>query len=271
MADIKKDIKAAVEAVERELTEKEIGEQRQIKRKKLEELRAMGRDPYREETFDVTAWSKDIKDNFEAMEDQEVRVAGRIMAFRRMGKVAFVDMQDKQGRIQIFVARDNIGQDEYNVFKTYDTGDILGIKGEVFKTKTGEVSVRAQEVTLLCKSLQVLPNKWHGLKDTDLRYRQRYVDLIMNEDVRDTFLKRAKIISTMRKVLEEDYDLIEVETPVLGNIAGGAAARPFLTHHNTLDIDMTLSPQETHRRRTRRSLRDRQGIQKRGHGQEPQP
>ena len=240
MADIKNEIKAAVEAVERELTEKEIGEQRQIKRKKLEELRAMGRDPYREETFDVTAWSKDIKDNFEAMEDQEVRVAGRIMAFRRMGKVAFVDMQDKQGRIQIFVARDNIGQDEYNIFKTYDTGDILGIKGEVFRTKTGEVSVRAQEVKLLCKSLQVLPNKWHGLKDTDLRYRQRYVDLIMNEDVRETFMKRAKIISTMRKVLEEDYDLIEVETPVLGNIAGGAAARPFMTHHNTLDIDMTL-------------------------------
>ena len=134
MADIKNEIKAAVEAVERELTEKEIGEQRQIKRKKLEELRAMGRDPYLEETFDVTAWSKDIRDNFEAMEDQEVRVAGRIMAFRRMGKVAFVDMQDKQGRIQIFVARDNIGQDEYNIFKTYDTGDILGIKGEVFKT-----------------------------------------------------------------------------------------------------------------------------------------
>ena len=240
MADIKNEIKAAVEAVERELTEKEIGEQRQIKRKKLEELRAMGRDPYREETFDVTAWSKDIKDNFDAMEDQEVRVAGRIMAFRRMGKVAFVDMQDKQGRIQIFVARDNIGQDEYNIFKTYDTGDILGIKGEVFRTKTGEVSVRAQEVKLLCKSLQVLPNKWHGLKDTDLRYRQRYVDLIMNEDVRETFMKRAKIISTMRKVLEEDYDLIEVETPVLGNIAGGAAARPFMTHHNTLDIDMTL-------------------------------
>ena len=225
---------------ERELTEKEIGEQRQIKRKKLEELRAMGRDPFLEETFDVTAHSMDIKDNFDAMEDQEVRVAGRIMAFRRMGKVAFVDMQDKQGRIQIFVARDNIGQDEYNVFKTYDVGDILGIYGVVFKTKTGEISIRAMEVRLLCKSLQVLPNKWHGLKDMDLRYRQRYVDLIMNEDVRDTFRKRAKIISTMRKVLEEDYDLMEVETPVLGNIAGGAAARPFWTHHNTLDIDMTL-------------------------------
>ncbi|MBQ3291929.1 MAG: lysine--tRNA ligase [Mogibacterium sp.] len=228
------------QAEERELTEKEIGEQRQIKRKKLEELRAMGRDPYLEETFDVTAHSMDIKRNFEAMEDEEVRVAGRIMAFRRMGKVAFVDMQDKQGRIQIFVARDNIGQDEYNIFKTYDVGDILGISGIVFKTKTGETSIRAMEVKLLCKSLQVLPNKWHGLKDTDLRYRQRYVDLIMNEDVRDTFLKRAKIISTMRRVLEEDYDLIEVETPVLGNIAGGAAARPFWTHHNTLDIDMTL-------------------------------
>ena len=231
---------AAGQAEERELTEKEIGEQRQIKRKKLEELRAAGRDPYLEETFDVSAHSGDIKENFEAMEDQDVRVAGRIMAFRRMGKVAFVDMQDKQGRIQVFVARDNIGQDEYNVFKTYDVGDIIGVSGVVFKTKTGEISVRAMEVKLLCKSLQVLPNKWHGLKDTDLRYRQRYVDLIMNEDVRDTFLKRAKIISTMRRVLEEDYDLIEVETPVLGNIAGGAAARPFLTHHNTLDIDMTL-------------------------------
>ena len=230
----------APQAEERELTEKEIGEQRQIKRKKLEELREMGRDPFVEETFDVSAWSKDIKDNFDAMEDQEVRVAGRIMAFRRMGKVAFVDMQDKQGRIQIFVARDNIGQDEYNVFKTYDVGDILGVNGVVFKTKTGEISIRAMQVKLLCKSIQVLPNKWHGLKDTDLRYRQRYVDLIMNSDVKDVFLKRAKIISTMRKVLEEDYDLIEVETPVLGNIAGGAAARPFWTHHNTLDIDMTL-------------------------------
>ncbi len=229
-----------VRSDECELSEKEIGEQRQIRRNKLQELRDAGRDPYLVETFDVSAHSKDIKDNFEAMEDQEVRVAGRIMAFRRMGKVAFIDLQDKQGRIQIFVARDNIGQEEYNFFKTYDVGDIIGTKGEVFRTKTGETSVRAREVQLLCKSLQVLPNKWHGLKDTDLRYRQRYVDLIMNEDVKETFLKRAKIISTMRRVLEDDYDLTEVETPVLGSIAGGAAARPFRTHHNTLDIDMTL-------------------------------
>lgn len=225
---------------ERELTETEISEQRQIKRKKLDELRAMGRDPYVTETYDVSAHSVDIKENFDAMEDEEVRVAGRIMAFRRMGKVAFVDLQDKQGRIQIFVARDNISPEEYQVFKTYDIGDIIGVRGEVFKTKMGEISIRAEEVQLLCKSLQVLPNKWHGLKDTDLRYRQRYVDLIMNQDVKDTFLNRAKVISTMRRVLEDDYDLIEVETPVLGNIAGGAAARPFHTHHNTLDIDLTL-------------------------------
>ena len=225
---------------ERELTAKEINEQRQIKRDKLEELRAMGRDPFVHETWDVTAHSRDIRDNFESLEEQPVSVAGRIMAKRRMGKVAFVDLQDKQGRIQIFVARDNIGIDEYEVFKSYDVGDILGINGVVFRTKTDEISIRASEVVLLTKSLQVLPNKWQGLKDVDQRYRQRYVDLIMNEDVRDVFFKISKIIKTIRQVLEEDYGFLEVETPVLSTIAGGANARPLSTHHNALDFDLNL-------------------------------
>lgn len=226
--------------VEEELTEENLSEQRQIRRDKLTKLREAGRDPYKNLRWDVTAHSMDIKDNFDAMEDQEVSCAGRIMAFRQMGKASFIDIQDKQGRIQSYVRQDAIGPDEYKWFKTYDIGDIVGVEGTVFKTKHGEVSIKASKVVLLSKSLQVLPNKWHGLKDPDLRYRQRYTDLIMNPEVRDTFYKRARIIKEIRRVLEEDYGYLEVDTPILTTIAGGANARPFETHHNTLDLDMKL-------------------------------
>lgn len=223
-----------------ELTAEEVSEQRKIRREKLQELRDMGRDPFVQETYNVTAHSKDIKENFEAMEGEEVAIAGRIMRKIIMGKAAFFDVQDKQGRIQCYIKRDDIGVDEYKIFKTYDIGDIVGLRGFVFKTRTDEVSVHTQELTLLAKSLQVLPDKWSGLQDIDLRYRQRYVDLIMNEDVRETFYNRAKIVKTVREVLEEDYGFLEVETPVLQTIAGGANARPFNTHHNALDFDLKL-------------------------------
>ncbi len=223
-----------------ELNQEDISEQRAIRREKLKELREAGRDPFVEETYDVTAHSKDIRDNFEAMEDVEVHMAGRIMSKRIMGKAAFFDLQDKQGRIQCYVRRDDIGAEEYKIFKTYDIGDIVGLSGTVFKTKTDEISVHVQSLTLLVKSLQVLPDKWSGLVDTDLRYRQRYVDLIVNEDVRETFRKRAAIVKKIREVLEEDYGFLEVETPVLQTIAGGANARPFNTHHNALNFDLRL-------------------------------
>ena len=223
-----------------EISEESLSEQRKIRREKLKTLQEAGRNPFLEERWDVTAHSMDIKDNFEAMEDQEVSCAGRIMAFRQMGKASFIDIQDKQGRIQVFVSRDAIGADEYKFFKTYDIGDILGIEGTVFKTKTGEVSIRASRIVLLSKSIQVLPNKWQGLKDQDARYRQRYVDLIINPDVKEVFVKRAGIIKEFRRVLEEDYGYLEVDTPILTTVAGGANARPFETHHNTLDLDMKL-------------------------------
>ncbi len=223
-----------------EISEESLSEQRRIRREKLKKLQDAGRNPFLEERWDVTAHSMDIKDNFEAMEDQEVSCAGRIMAFRQMGKASFIDIQDKQGRIQSFVSRDAIGAEEYSIFKTYDIGDIVGIEGTVFKTKTGEVSIRASRIVLLSKSIQVLPNKWQGLKDQDARYRQRYVDLIINPDVKDVFVKRAAILKEFRRVLEEDYGYLEVDTPILTTVAGGANARPFDTHHNTLNLDMKL-------------------------------
>ena len=230
----------AAEVDTEEFSAEQLSEQRKIRREKLRTLQEADRNPYLEEYWNVTAHSKDIKDNFEAMEDQEVSCAGRIMAFRQMGKASFIDLQDKQGRIQCFVSRDAIGADEYKFFKTYDIGDIVGVEGTVFKTKTGEVSIKASRLVLLSKSLQVLPNKWQGLKDQDIRYRQRYVDLIMNPEVQEMFYKRARIIKEIKRVLEEDYGYLEVDTPILTTIAGGANARPFNTHHNTLDLDMKL-------------------------------
>ena len=226
--------------VEEELTEEKINEQRQIRREKLKKLQEAGRNPFVNESWNVTAHSMDIKENFDAMEDQEVSCAGRIMAFRQMGKASFIDIQDKQGRIQCYVRQDAIGEEDYKWFKTYDIGDIVGVEGTVFKTKHGEVSIKVHRLELLSKSLQVLPDKWHGLKDPDIRYRQRYVDLIVNPEVRDMFYKRSTIIHEIKDVLEQDYGFLEVDTPILTVIAGGANARPFNTHHNTLDLDMKL-------------------------------
>lgn len=231
---------AAAEEMNAEERERQLGDQRKIRRDKLEQLREADRNPYINETYDITAYSADIKGQFDKYDGEDVSVAGRIMTKRIMGKASFFDIQDKQGRIQCYVRRDDIGQDEYRWFKTYDIGDIVGIRGHVFKTRTGEVSVHVSELILLTKSLQVLPDKWSGLQDTDLRYRQRYIDLIMNGDVRNVFIKRAKIISKVREVLENDYGFLEVETPILTNVAGGANARPFETHHNALDFDLKL-------------------------------
>ena len=225
---------------EAEVSEESLNELRKIRRDKLKALQEAGRNPYLHETWDVTAHSMDIKENFDAMEDQEVSCAGRIMAFRNMGKASFIDIQDKEGRIQCHVKKDVLGEEEYNWFKTYDIGDILGIEGKVFKTKRGEITIEVEKMVLLSKSLQVLPDKWHGLKDTDLRYRQRYVDLIVNPEVKKTFIARAKIIHEIKRVLEEQFGFLEVDTPILTVIAGGANARPFETHHNTLDLDMKL-------------------------------
>ena len=219
--------------------EQDINQLLKVRREKLADLQANGKDPFQITKYDVTHHSQEIKDHFEELEGKSVTVAGRMMSKRVMGKASFCNVQDLQGGIQSYVARDSIGEEEYKAFKKMDIGDIVGITGEVFKTKTGEISIHASNVTLLSKSLQILPEKFHGLTNTDLRYRQRYVDLIMNPDVKDTFIKRSKIISAIRKYLD-GQGFMEVETPMLVSNAGGAAARPFETHFNALDEDLKL-------------------------------
>jgi len=223
----------------REVREQDVNQLLQVKREKLANLQAEGKDPFRITKYDVTIHSQEIKDRFEELEGKEVSIAGRMMLKRVMGKASFCNVSDLKGNIQVYVARDAIGEEPYAAFKKFDVGDIVGVKGTVFKTQKGETSVHASEVMLLSKSLQILPEKFHGLTNTDLRYRQRYVDLIMNEDVKNTFMKRSQIISSIRRYLD-GQGFLEVETPMLVTNAGGAAARPFETHYNALDEDIKL-------------------------------
>ena len=220
-------------------TEQNVNELLKVRREKLAALQEAGKDPYQITKYDVTNHSSDIKDNFDEMNGKTVSIAGRLMSKRIMGKASFCHIQDLKGSIQAYVARDSVGEEEYAAFKKFDIGDIIGVKGEVFATKTGEPSIHASEIILLSKSLQILPEKFHGLTNTDIRYRQRYVDLIMNPEVKDTFIKRSKIISAIRRYLDS-LGFMEVETPMLVANAGGAAARPFETHFNALDEDLKL-------------------------------
>lgn len=217
----------------------DLNEMLQIRRQKLKELQDQGKNPFLIEKFNPDHHTTDITDNYDEFEGKEVTVAGRVMSKRGHGKISFMDIQDMKGRIQILSKIDELGEEAYKIVSYLDMGDIIGVEGEVFKTQSGEISVKAKKLTLLSKSLQILPEKWHGLKDPDLRYRQRYVDLIVNPEVKETFLLRNKIIRKIREYLD-NLGYLEVETPILGNIAGGANARPFLTHHNALNIDMSL-------------------------------
>lgn len=226
-------------AAEQELTQAELSELLQIRRDKLKALQEAGQDPFVQVRYDQGCYSRDVVENYDALEGQEVSLAGRMMSKRIMGKASFAHLLDYKGGIQIYVRRDDVGEEAYAAFKTYDIGDILGVKGKVFKTRTGEVSIHADSLILLSKSLRPLPEKFHGLKDPELRYRQRFVDLIVNPEVRETFVKRSRIIAEIRNRLN-GQGFIEVETPVLNTTASGASARPFITHHNALDLDMYL-------------------------------
>ena len=222
-----------------QVKEQDINQLLKVRREKLADLQAAGKDPFQITKYDVTHHSMEIKDNFAELEGKTVTIAGRIMSKRVMGKASFCNVQDLKGSIQSYVARDSVGEEPYKEFKKFDIGDIVGIKGQVFETKTGEKSIHAEEITLLSKSLQILPEKFHGLTNTDIRYRQRYVDLIMNQDVKQTFVARSKIISAIRRFLDGN-GFMEVETPMLVSNAGGAAARPFETHYNALSEDVKL-------------------------------
>ena len=224
---------------QKNVQEPDLNQLRKVRREKLAELQQSGKDPFVITKYDQTHHSQEIKDHYEKLEGQRVSVAGRMMSKRVMGKASFCNVQDLKGNIQSYVARDSVGEENYKEFKKLDVGDVIGIEGEVFRTKTGEISIHASHVTLLSKSLQILPEKFHGLTNTDIRYRQRYVDLIMNPDVKDTFIKRSKIISAIRRYLDSE-GFMEVETPILVSNAGGAAARPFETHFNALDEDFKL-------------------------------
>ena len=226
-------------AEQKKQQEQDLNQLLKVRREKLADLQANGKDPFKIVKYDVTHHSQEIKDHFEELENQTVTIAGRMMSKRVMGKASFCHVQDLEGSIQSYVARDSLGEEAYKDFKKLDVGDVIGIRGEVFRTKTGEISIHASEVTLLSKSLQILPEKFHGLTNTDLRYRQRYVDLIMNPEVKDTFIKRSKILSAIRTYLAGE-GFMEVETPMLVSNAGGAAARPFETHFNALDEDLKL-------------------------------